>query len=67
MFTEILTVHGHDLCRVHLKPAACPVGTIITIDNNGQNQKKTQFLVRFNTAIADEGERQKYIAQRWPN
>ena len=66
----VLTVNGHDLCRVHVRPSAFPVDATVTIDKSGQLEKKTAFYVRLANGtreIADPSERQKYIASRWGN
>ena len=66
--TQIHTVDGKDLCRVHVKPSAFPVEAEVTVVKDGQHWKKTAFYVRLNnktTEITDEIEKQKYIAQRW--
>jgi type I restriction enzyme R subunit len=67
--SQIHTIDGHDICRVHTQPSAHPVdATITTIDTNGQHAKKTLFYVRMNNttrSIDDPDEKQKYIASRW--
>jgi type I restriction enzyme R subunit len=69
MTTTIHHVDAHDICRVHVEPSGHPVEAEITVeDERGQHAKKRAFLVRLNNAtraIDDEGERQRYIAQRW--
>ncbi len=69
--TEILTVDGKDLCRVHVRPCGFPVDAkVVVIDKTGQHRKQTNFYARINNAthkFVDENEKQKYIHQRWPN
>lgn len=69
--TVIHQVDGKDLCRVHVEPSGHPVEAEVTVaDERGQFRKGPAFFIRLNNgtrAIRDEGERQRYIAQRWPN
>jgi type I restriction enzyme R subunit len=66
--SQILTVNGHDLARVHVRPAGFAVDAKVTIDKKGQLEKKTAFYIRLNngTVELDEAEKQKYVATRWP-
>jgi metal-dependent HD superfamily phosphatase/phosphodiesterase len=61
--TQVHTVDGHDICRVHVKPSSHPVHADVTIvDKAGQHQKKRVFYVRMNNgtrAIDDEAEIEK--------
>jgi len=66
------TIHqpdGHDICRVHVEPSGHPVEAEVTVaDGQGQFSKKRLFYVRLNNgtrAIEDQGERERYVAQRW--
>ena len=66
--TQIHTVEGHDLCRVHVRPCGFPVDATIVVDKKGSLEKKKAFFVRINNGtreITDETEREKYIAMRW--
>jgi type I restriction enzyme R subunit len=67
--TTIHHVDGHDLCRVHVEPSGHPVEAEVTVaDGQGQFGRKRLFYVRLNNgtrAVADERERQRYVAQRW--
>ena len=66
--SEILTVDGHDLARVHVKPSGFPVDAKVTVEKKGQFEKKTAFYIRLNngTVELDEAEKQKYVSTRWP-
>src|SRR5205823_4591229 len=58
--SEVLTVDGHEICRVHAEPAAHPV----RLRGNGN-----AFYVRLNNAtvaITEAAEIDKYVAGRWP-
>lgn len=66
--TQIHTIDGRDLCRVHVKPSGFPVEAEVTVDKDGQHWKKTAFYVRLNNKtheFTDADEKQKYTAQRW--
>lgn len=67
--SEILTVDGHEICRVHVEPSGHPVYATVTVaDSKGQQSRKESFFIRLNNgtrAIDDEQETQRYIAQRW--
>jgi type I restriction enzyme R subunit len=67
--TTIHHVDGHDLCRVHVEPSGHPVDAEVTVaDSPGQLARKRVFFIRLNNgtrAIEDDGERERYIAQRW--
>ncbi|QBI21032.1 type I restriction endonuclease subunit R [Egibacter rhizosphaerae] len=68
--TQIHTINGHDLARVHVHPATFPVDATVTIDKQGQHEKKTAFYIRIGNAtreITAAEERQRYIATRWGN
>jgi type I restriction enzyme R subunit len=62
-------VDGHDVCRVHVEPSGHPVDAEVTLpDAQGQLLKRRVFYVRRSNgtkAIADEEERDRYIAERW--
>ena len=65
---QLHTVDGKDVCRVHVRPSRFPVEAKVTVDNQGQFQRKSAFYVRLNNGtreIADPTERQKYIVGRW--
>ena len=66
--SQIHTVDGDDVCRVHVLPSGFPVDAHVVVDKAGQLQKKTAFYIRIGPGtreIADPAERQKYIASRW--
>ena len=67
--SQVHTVGGHDVCRVHIKPSGHPVRAEVTVaDKNGQHQKKRPFVVRMNNgtrSIDDETEVEKFISSRW--
>lgn len=68
--TQIHTVDGHDICRVHVKPSSFPVEAQVTcIDKQGQHQKSTRFYARINNGTHDftndDAEKQKLVAMRW--
>lgn len=66
--TQIHTVDGADLCRVHVPPSTFPVDATVKVDKGGQLVKKTAFYVRIGNGtreIADPAERHKYVAARW--
>ena len=69
--TEVVTVDGKDICRVHVKACGFPVEASVTeVDKKGQHVKKTVFYARINGQTIqlkeDDPEKQKYITQRWP-
>lgn len=60
MTTQIHTVDGHDLCRVHVRPCGLPVDATVVIDNKGNLEKKKAFVdQKRHREITDEAERQK--------
>jgi type I restriction enzyme, R subunit len=66
--TQLHTIDGDDLCRVHVPPSSFPVDANVVIDKGGQMERKTAFYVRIGNGtreIAAAEERQKYIAGRW--
>jgi len=66
--TQLHTVDGLDLCRVHGPASGFPVDADVKVDKGGQLVKKTAFYVRIGNGtreIADAAERQKYVAGRW--
>jgi len=66
--SQIHTIDGDDICRVHVPPSTFPVDTEVVVDKGGQLQKKTAFYVRIGNGtreITDPAERQKYVAARW--
>jgi type I restriction enzyme R subunit len=65
--SQILTVDGHDLARVHVRPSGFPVDAEVTVDNKGRLEKKNAFYIRLNngTVELDDQEKQKYVATRW--
>lgn len=53
-----------------MPPNAFPVDAAVKVEKAGQIVKKTAFYVRIGNGtreIADPGEKQKYVAGRWPN
>jgi type I restriction enzyme R subunit len=66
--TQIHTIDGKDIARVHVTPSGLPVDAVVTVvDKQGQHLKKTGFYVRVGngTKELDEAERAKYTAGRW--
>jgi type I restriction enzyme R subunit len=66
--TQLHTLDGKDLCRVHVTPSSFAVDATVVVDTDGQMQKKTAFYVRIGNGtreISDPTERQKYVATRW--
>jgi type I restriction enzyme, R subunit len=66
--TQLHTIDGRDLCRVHVPPSSFPVDAHVVLERKGQLQRKTAFFVRIGNGtreITDTRERQRYIAQRW--
>ncbi len=66
--TQMHTVDGEDLCRVHVPPSSFPVDANVKVDKGGQLVKKTAFYIRIGNGtreITDPAEKQKYIASRW--
>lgn len=66
--SEIHTVNGDDICRVHVPPCAFPVEAKVVVDRKGRMETKTAFYVRIGNGtrqITDPDERQKYVASRW--
>ncbi len=67
--TQVHTIGGNDVCRVHVKPSGHPVHAQVTlVDNAGQHEKTRLFYVRMNNgtrAVDDDAEIEKYIAHRW--
>ena len=67
--TQMHTVGGHDVSRVHIQPSGHPVhAEVSVVDKNGQHLKKRLFYVRMNNgtrSIEDQAEVEKYIATRW--
>lgn len=66
--TQLHTVAGRDLCRLHVPPSSFPVEAHVVIDRKGQLEKKTAFYVRIGNGtreITDAQERRRFIAQRW--
>jgi type I restriction enzyme, R subunit len=65
----ILSVDGHDICRLHAEPSPYPVDAeITTVDAKGQHSKRSAFFIRQlnrTREIAEEAEIQRYKAQRW--
>jgi type I restriction enzyme, R subunit len=66
--TEILTVDGRDLCRVHVRPSKFPVEAKVTYVKNGQHETRTQLFARFGNAtkpITDPDEADRFKIQIW--
>ena len=68
--TEIVTVDGKDICRVHVKPCGFPVEAKVTIiDKKGQHIKQTNRYARINNKthkFSNDDEWEKFKSQRWP-
>jgi hypothetical protein len=67
--SQILTVDGHDLARVHVKPPGSRSTPRWPWTRRGQLEKRTAFYIRLNngTVELNEQEKPKYIATRWPS
>jgi len=66
--SEIHTINGDDICRVHVPPSSFPVEAKVVVDRKGQLETKTSFYVRIGNGtreISDPTEREKYISSRW--
>lgn len=66
--TQIHTVNGDDVCRVHVPPSSFPVDAHVVVEKSGQLQKKTAFYIRIGNGtreITDPAERQRYVSSRW--
>ncbi len=66
--TQLHSIEGRDLARVHVKPSGVPVdATVTVVDKQGQHTKKTAFYVRVGngTKELDDTETAKYITGRW--
>ena len=68
--TEIYTVDGKDICRVHVRPSGFPVEAKVTvIDKQGQHVKQTNRYARINNAthkFVKDDQWEKFKQQRWP-
>jgi N-6 DNA Methylase len=63
--TQLHTVDGADLCRVHVRPSSFPVDAKVVVEKAGQLQKKTAFYIRVGNStreITDAAERRRYVA-----
>ncbi|MBA2316508.1 MAG: putative DNA binding domain-containing protein [Euzebyales bacterium] len=68
--TQIHTIDGDDVCRVHVPPSGFPVQASVVVDTGGHLHEETAFYVRIGNGtrdIAAAEERQRYIASRWGN
>jgi len=68
--TQMHTVDGNDICRVHIKPCGFPVDAKVTEIKKGQHVKAENFYTRINNGthkFIDDDQKQKYISQRWPS
>jgi len=66
--TQLHTVDGQDLCRLHVPPSSFPVDAHVVVDRKGQLERKVAFYIRIGNGtreITDAGERQRYLAHRW--
>ncbi len=67
--SQIHTVGGAGVCRVHVKPSSHPVhATVTTVAPDGTHEKTSRFYVRIGNGtreMTDDAEQQKYIAGRW--
>ena len=68
--TEIYTVDGKDICRVHVKPSGFPVDAkVVIIDKKDQHIKQTNRYARLNNKthkFQSNDEWEKFKSQRWP-
>ncbi len=66
--TQVHTINGDDICRVHVPPSNFPVDATVVVDRSGQLQKRCALFIRVGNGtreITDPAERQKYLASRW--
>jgi len=67
--SEMLSVDGHDICRVHVDPCGHPVrAQVRKADKHGNQSRHEAFFVRLANGtreITDEVEIERYIHQRW--
>ncbi len=67
--SQIHTVGGASVCRVHVKPSPHPAhATVTTVAKDGTHEKTSRFYVRIGNGtreMTDDAEQQKYIAGRW--
>lgn len=67
--SQIHSVDGKDICRIHVRPSGFPVEAKVTEIKKDQHLKGTFLFARINQGthkFIDEDEKQKFIAQRWP-
>ncbi len=69
--SEMASVDGNDVCRVHVEACGHPVrAQIRKADKHGNQSRHDAFFVRLANGtreITDETEVQRYIQQRWTN
>lgn len=66
--SQLHTIDGVDVCRVHVRPSQFPVDAVVVVDKAGQLVKKTACYVRIGNGtreIEDAAERERYIKSRW--
>ncbi len=66
--TQVHTINGDELCRVHVPPSSFPVDATVVVDKAGKTEKRTAFYIRIGNGtreITDATEKQKYISSRW--
>ena len=67
--TQMHTVDGNDICRVHIKPCGFPVDAKVTEIKKGQHVKAENFYTRINNGthkFIDDNEWEKFKNYRWP-
>lgn len=68
MTTQIHTVDGLDLVRVHVPPSSFPVEATVKVARGSEMVKKTAFYVRIGNGtreITSADEKQRYVSSRW--
>ncbi len=66
--TQLHTIDGADLCRVHVPPSGFPVEASVLVEKGGQGSRHAAFYVRIGNGtreITDLMERQRFVANRW--
>ena len=67
--TQMRTVDGHDICRVHVKPCGFPVEVKVTEIKKGQHVKLEYCYNRINNGthkFIGDNEWEKFKNYRWP-
>lgn len=64
---QLHKVNGGDIARAHVLPSPLPVDATVTVEKQGQLEKKIAFYVRVNNRTIElpDAEKQKYMVTRW--